>query len=420
MKKTLIAIAALAATGAFAQSTMTISGQMDAGYAHTTSAGTAKVVAPVGAGTIVNGVPGAAAPGMGVNPKTGAVEALPQPNAVAAAGSITSRGMNTGVHGASRLRFVGVSDLGNGMKANFHLEMQPSFTDGSISGNGLFNRGAWAGLSGSFGEVRLGRQGTNPMGVICTVDLLGCYSGFFGGGILFNGNGAPGAVGSAWIAANPTRGFANTVAAATAQASSTAGDATRYVKSIRYTLPKLVEGLAVNVTNAYGTQDAKSGAAGGGTIGFDGMYAVGPLSVGASYQKAAAEATVDAASGNLTTIGGTYDLGVVKVGALIQRESASAVGAATLAYDNAKAYALTAVYPIGMFTPYFKMGNRSQSLGSSSTTNTKVYNLGARYALSKTTNLYADYANNRATLGEIGAGATDNPKQFSFGMQTTF
>jgi len=55
--------------------------------------------------------------------------------------------VSTGTNGASRLRFVGVEDLGSGTKATFWLEMQPSFQNGTISGAGLFNRGAWAGLS---------------------------------------------------------------------------------------------------------------------------------------------------------------------------------------------------------------------------------------------------------------------------------
>jgi len=139
MKKSLIALAALAATTAFAQSSVTISGQLDAGF-----------------------------------------------SSVKLGNNATQDQMNTGIHGASRLRFVGTEDMGGGNKANFWLEMQPNFQTGSVSGD-LFNRGAWLGLQGGWGELRLGRQGTNTIGAVCTIDQHGCYSGFYGGGILFTG-----------------------------------------------------------------------------------------------------------------------------------------------------------------------------------------------------------------------------------------
>jgi predicted porin len=128
MKKSLIALAALAATTAFAQSSVTISGTMDAGVMNQ----------KFDNGTNVTNV-------------------------------------STGSNGASRLRFVGVEDIGNGTKANFWLEMQPSFQDGTTSAAGLFNRGAWLGLSDTtFGEIRLGRQGTNSVAAVCDIDQQGC------------------------------------------------------------------------------------------------------------------------------------------------------------------------------------------------------------------------------------------------------
>ena len=89
MKKSLIALAALAATTAFAQSSVTISGQLDTGISSQES-------------------------GSGATKSTQTV-------------------MNTGIHGASRLRFVGTEDMGGGNKANFWLEMQPNFQTGSTA-----------------------------------------------------------------------------------------------------------------------------------------------------------------------------------------------------------------------------------------------------------------------------------------------
>jgi predicted porin len=339
--------------------------------------------------------------------------------AVDAAASTTTRGMTSGSHGSSRLRFVGVEDLGAGNKATFWLEMSPSLETGATNAT-LFNRGAWLGLKGaSWGELRLGRQGSNSIGLICAVDGFGCQSGFVGG-VLFNGTGPFGSAGNSWISANPTRGRPTGTGAATALASSTGGDSTRYVKAIRYSLPTLANGLDINVTSAYGAANAVDGSNGGNTLGLDALYTAGPLTVGAAYQKAAAEAVANSSSGTLLTIGGTYDLKVVKLGALVQRETATATGATVLGYDSSKAFALTAIVPMGSFTPYAKAGNHSNTLGGASFVNSQVINFGTHYSLSKSTYLYADYARNNASVSNIGPGATANPKVLTTGVQVTF
>lgn len=53
----------------------------------------------------------------------------------------------------------GGEDLGNDLRVNFQLEQGFSGTDGSaISATSAFNRLAWVGLSGTYGELRVGRQ----------------------------------------------------------------------------------------------------------------------------------------------------------------------------------------------------------------------------------------------------------------------
>lgn len=116
MKKTLIALAAVAATGAaFAQSSVTLYGVADASIVKSTGVSTKMSSAAL---------------------------------------------MN---NGNSRWGLRGSEDLGGGMKAGFNFEQGLSLTDGSIakSGGGEFGRGAWMNLSGGFGDVRLGRT-LNP------------------------------------------------------------------------------------------------------------------------------------------------------------------------------------------------------------------------------------------------------------------
>jgi predicted porin len=352
--------------------------------------------------------------------------------------------VNSGTNGASRLRFVGVEDMGGGNKANFWLEMQPDFTNGTTSSAGLFNRGAWLGLSGSsWGEVRLGRQGTNSVSAVCDIDQQGCYTGFYGGGILFSGQAAPGAQGGAWMAANPTRGGVTQATGAVAagatstlaigdavknvQASSTGAanqtnpnswsqDSTRYVRAIRYSLPTLVQGLSVNGTYAYG-QNLNAGGHAGDTKGVDANYVSGALKVTYAYQKANAD-DVGGATGELSTIGAIYNFGFMSLGAGVQNETATAgtanVGASALKFTKGSAYALTALFPMGAATPYVKLGERKFSGGTlGDVTTGKITNAGVRYALSPRTYVYGDYVTN-------GAVMLDTSKQSAIKSQTNF
>ena len=130
MKKSLIALAVLAASGvAMAQSSVTLYGVIDSGL------------------TYVSGVDNVY--------------------------GLTNAGGNVN----SRLGFRGTEDLGNGLKANFNLESGFSPDDGTnyMPGqNGLaFTRTATVGLAGSFGEVRLGRMLTSSYLAVSRYDVFG-------------------------------------------------------------------------------------------------------------------------------------------------------------------------------------------------------------------------------------------------------
>lgn len=129
MKKTLIALAALAATGAFAQSTVTLYGRMDIGYsATTTTADFAGVSAEV------------------------------RDNGINNAGMVTNKwGMK------------GSEDLGGGMKANFQLEQSMAVDTGAATG---FTRISTLGLSGNFGTVKLGRDYTPLFNIVGASDVF--------------------------------------------------------------------------------------------------------------------------------------------------------------------------------------------------------------------------------------------------------
>lgn len=110
MKKSLIALAVLAASGvAMAQSSVTLYGVADLGLVKS------------------NGI------------------------------SAQMTGNGTMNNGNSRLGVRGVEDLGGGLKASFNFEQGINAESGKTDAN-TFQRAAWLGLSGNFGSVRLGRS----------------------------------------------------------------------------------------------------------------------------------------------------------------------------------------------------------------------------------------------------------------------
>ena len=200
MKKTLIAIASVAALGA-AQADVTLYGVIDASLA-TTSAG-------AGSSDLNNPA------NMNVLNSYG----RPNVGATSQGGSITANGRTTsmanGVLQPSRWGIKGSEDLGSGMKANFVLESglniaggnnpndhqllatnasNTGYGDSSLNGQ-MFDRQASVGLSGDFGSIDAGFQlnlngelnGMNdPVGA-GYLSPLGFYGGLTGMGSSYSG-----------------------------------------------------------------------------------------------------------------------------------------------------------------------------------------------------------------------------------------
>ena len=128
MKKSLIALAVLAASGAaMAQSSVTLFGIVDTAFSYVD-------------------------------------------NANAAGDSVY--GLSTSGNATSRLGFRGVEDLGGGLKAGFWLEGEIFGDDGNSKGFN-FKRRSTVSLAGGFGEVRLGRELTPGYSKTSSYDLFG-------------------------------------------------------------------------------------------------------------------------------------------------------------------------------------------------------------------------------------------------------
>ncbi len=78
---------------------------------------------------------------------------------------ISSNGLNSSLWGIK-----GTEDLGGGLKANFQLESAIGMTDGT--GMAGFDRVSTLGLSGNFGEVKIGRDYTPLYSVIGAADIF--------------------------------------------------------------------------------------------------------------------------------------------------------------------------------------------------------------------------------------------------------
>jgi predicted porin len=117
MKKSLVALAVLAASGAsFAQSTVTVYGLLDV-Y------------------------------GASMKSETGGT-------------SLTQTVLESGGVNTSRWGLTGSEDLGGGLKANFKLEQGIAVDTGVGAAGQAFSRYSYVGFSGGFGEVKLGKTGT--------------------------------------------------------------------------------------------------------------------------------------------------------------------------------------------------------------------------------------------------------------------
>ena len=78
----------------------------------------------------------------------------------------------------TRLGVKGSFDVGSGLNANVKFETGGINSDGDVNpGGAFFNRQAWAGLSGGFGEVRLGRQDSVPFQTMAGFDQNGASNG---------------------------------------------------------------------------------------------------------------------------------------------------------------------------------------------------------------------------------------------------
>jgi len=338
MKKSLIALAALAATASFAQSSVTISGLVDTAYVATNN-----------------------------------------PGAVADTKGLAANGSATTV-----LTVAGTEDLGGGLKANFQFQITPDFINGTgvesttAVGNG---QQAFVGLSGDFGTVKLGRVNTNALDAWGTGSVFGTAIG--------SGYGSAGNI------------FTRYSATATA---TTQTAPTRFNGAVRYESP-VFSGFSASVLAVPKANDAS-----GESVTDIGLkYNNGPLNVVYASQKVKAAGTAATnsflpggltadTSNKLNTLAANYTFGAATVYGAYWTEKQGTT-------TDAAGQMIGAKYVIGATTLMASFGKNNDK--TTNNVDKKIAGIGADYALSKRTALYARFDTRDANTNSATADATN-------------
>ncbi len=359
MKKTLVAIAALSAISAFAQSSVTLGGTVDLRLG-------------IGNGSNSNNI------GL----------------------------LNNGI-ASSNFRFVGVEDLGGGLKAGFHLEAGFNPDNGTGSSTTETNQGigAFNPATGANGSVRSGTQGftfnrrstLSVMGGFGEVRLGRDYTPHFWNHTFYDPFGTNG-VGSS-IALTGSAGGVVTV-----RASNTIG----------YLSPNF-GGFSGQIQTYFGENGSAALAPAGSNAGSGTSlrvgYGQGPISVGLAWGRTNTSVNTDTTS---TNIGGSYDLGIVKI------MGAYTVDARTNLTDvRGWVFGVTApVGPGSLKAAFSQTDQGNDAIG-------RQFALGYEYALSKRSTVYATVAsiNNSKTAFSLNGASTkagDGSTGFDLGVKHSF
>ena len=278
-----------------------------------------------------------------------------------------------GVSG-SRFGFKGTEDLGGGLKANFLLEQGFSLDTGAASASTkAFNRQAYVGLSGGFGEVKLGNVYT------AYDDISGATNSAFDSVLA--------AANNVFVSNGYTSNPNNNIYYATPSFGGFSG-------AVSY-------GLGENKTATLSASN---------TTAFHAKYENGPIYAGVAYQRQKPQGS--GASDKFTRINGSYDFGVAKLLA---------------SYGNVKEDTgeKTNEYHIGVDVP---LGGALTLSGGYATSKTKLagatqskrsgYGIALAYGLSKRTTVYTGA---HSDTEKDGAGVkTDKNTSYAVGIKHTF
>ena len=393
MKKTLIALAALAATSVFAQSSVSIVGFVDTGFKNTSG----DVAAAKKSELAINGT------------------------------------------GTTAIHFRGVEDLGGGMKALFQAEIDWNPTQSSTLNGGTtaptpsqyysgtpFNGEQFIGLSGGFGSVKLGTPNSAALETNAVAQPFGTA---LGGGY------------SSTVARMGVNGYGINQFVG---GSTSSNRVIRHEKTARYDTPEF-SGFKASVEYAFGNNNAPLATGNTGSAADSNKYQAiglkynnGPLNVMFSNTKASNTGAF-AAAGSVAAVGTvvtnvllagetvthnflaanyTFGPATVYAGYTTSKNNAAAT-AANSTKENASSLNIAGKYvissTISLMANYVRVNDKNPLNADAN-----IFGLGADYRLSARTALYARYEGFKK-LATAAAGSTSvNQNVYMLGVNHSF
>ena len=342
MKKHLIAAAVAAAVVApAAMAQVTISGNLDTGYASFKTEGTAG--------------------GVSVSDKF-------------------TRIGNANAMSTSTLAFSGTEDLGGGLKANFFVNQALNTSTGAFTA-----RDVWASVAGGFGTIKVGRFTPAGETVSSRFAVSGSVNTVGSVDFIFGGNAYGG---------TPTRRADGAFTGAGVATGLT--DLGRDAPLVEWTSSNL-SGFVATVGLSQSTGDLSTAAGENKRRQLDLAltYSAGPLAVGVTMTDNDRNGTAAIESANkdeskMNSIGASYDLGpiVLRASYITRKDELAGVQDSKI-----KLATVGATIPLGSTSLFASYSDGSDEGNGTAAEDADLtgYQVGAVYSLSKRTNLYAIY-----------------------------
>ncbi len=287
-------------------------------------------------------------------------------------------GPNGGMQ-TSYFQFAGDEDLGGGLKASFALGtfVQPgNGSSGRFNGDVLFSRDANVSLKGGFGGVTLGRQ-INP--VFLSTLIFNPFADSFSYSPIIQQT-------YATTGGQPQFGAGSGFAVNSAD--------TGYSNAVSYSTPNF-EGLSAELLYSLSGANGQSS-----SFSANALYFHGPFAATVAYE----DTTVTGPSNNTFTLGGAYPVGTkqkvsqlgasydfapVKLFLQYQHTETTLTAVAETKLNTLQAGATVAAGQGNFMLSYAKTGGVLDH---------KTYALGYDYNLSKSTDIYTAYMNDKELL----------------------